>query len=77
MRNANSNGMYFLIFGTIFLVTRIVSAIYYSDYLLGLDRTGSAPVHGHRVDNVLRSLYFLLHSIFPDTTLRFSAYKHR
>ncbi len=79
VRNANSNGMYFLIFGTIFLVACVVSAIYYSDYLLGFGPNQSASVHGHRVDNAFKITLFFTSIVFFLThiALFWFAYKYR
>ncbi|MGB3132142.1 MAG: OmpA family protein [Saprospiraceae bacterium] len=52
VKNANSNGIWLLIYGAIFLIACVVSARYYVPYMMGYGPHEAASAHGGLIDNL-------------------------
>lgn len=75
----NSTGLWLVIFGVLFLIGSVWSAIYYKDMMLGYGPLVAASEHGVKLDGVFNITLFFTGIVFIATqfVLFYFAYKYR
>lgn len=77
--NSKRTGTWLLVFGVLFLVATIVSAVYYKNYMMGYGPHISASEHGHQIDSLWNLTLFFTGIVFVITQflLFYFAWKYR
>lgn len=77
--NSKRTGIWLLIFGVVFLILTIVSAVYYKNYMMGYGPHISASEHGHQIDSLWNLTLFFTSIVFVITQflLFYFAWKYR
>lgn len=79
LQNNNTTGGWMLIFGIVFLIASVWSAIYYKDHMLGYGPWEASSEHGVQVDSLFNVTLFFTGIVFVATQLLtfYYAFKYR